>query len=181
MTEAPRKILIVDDDDGIRRQLRWAFDGFEVAMAGDRKGAVESIAVEKPQVVLLDLGLPPDADGPAEGLAALEGILAEAPGTKIIVMTGQEDRDHAVRAIALGAYDFYQKPIEMEVLGPIVDRAHRLFALEEENRRLSMASAGTPLPGVITSNPRMEAFCDEIRNFAATDMSELFMGESGTG
>ena len=131
MTEAPRKILIVDDDDGIRRQLRWAFDGFEVAMAGDRKGAVESIAVEKPQVVLLDLGLPPDADGPAEGLAALEGILAEAPGTKIIVMTGQEDRDHAVRAIALGAYDFYQKPIEMEVLGPIVDRAHRLFALEE--------------------------------------------------
>ncbi len=181
MTEPTRKLLVVDDDDGIRRQLRWAFDKFEVLAAGDRPSAMETVRRCAPPVVLLDLGLPPDPHGPSEGLATLDTIMAEAPATKVIVMSGQTQREYAVQAVARGGYDFYQKPIEVDTLSMIVDRAYHVFSLEEENRRLISGTASTPIPGLITTNAEMLALCEDLRRFAPSDVSMLLLGESGTG
>ena len=181
MTEPTRKLLVVDDDDGIRRQLRWAFDKFEVLAAGDRSSAMETVRRFAPPVVLLDLGLPPDPHGPTEGLATLDTIMSEAPATKVIVMSGQTQREYAVQAVARGGYDFYQKPIEVDTLSMIVDRAYHVFSLEEENRRLISGMASSPIPGLITTNAEMLALCDELRRFAPSEVSMLLLGESGTG
>lgn len=179
--EANLKLLVVDDDEALRQQLRWAFDGFAVSLAGNRQSAITEFDNNPTPVVLLDLGLPPDQDGPTEGLATLEAILAIAPETKVIVMTGQTDREYAVRAIGLGAYDFYEKPIEAEALSLIVARAQNLYALEAENRRLQTQRNSESLPGVIAVSPKMLEVCRNVRKFAATDISALIMGESGTG
>jgi two-component system NtrC family response regulator len=179
--EPKSKLLVVDDDQGLRGQLRWAFDDCEVLLAGDRREALAEVKKEKPSVVLLDLGLPPDPHGPTEGLATLEGILSLAPETKIIVMSGQTQRDYAVQAVARGAYDFYQKPIEIETLGLIVRRAFHLFSLEDENRTLMRSAAKMPLPGLVTANPKMLEICQQLRRFASSDVTILLLGESGTG
>ena len=104
------KLLVVEDDLGLQDQLRWCFDRYEVVMAGNRVSALEQVRRHRPPVVTLDLGLPPDADGISEGLATLEEIVAASPDTKVIVVTGQNDRENAVRAVGSGAYDFYYKP-----------------------------------------------------------------------
>ena len=174
-------LLVVDDDKGLSRQLRWAFDDCEVVLAGERQEALAKVKKEKPSVVLLDLGLPPDPHGPTEGLATLEGILSLAPETKVIVMSGQTQRDYAVQAVARGAYDFYQKPIEIETLSLIVRRAFHLFSLEEENRALVRSAAKMPLPGLVTANPKMLEICQQLRRFAPSDVTILLLGESGTG
>ena len=132
-------------------------------------------------MVLLDLGLPPDPDGPSEGLAALDEIIARGSTTKVIVMTGQADRAYAVQAVGAGAYDYYQKPIEIDVLAPIVNRAYNLYELEEENRQLSTQAASTPIAGLITANSGMQDLLRKIREVAPTDVSVLIYGESGTG
>ena len=182
MSEANSALLIVDDDEGIRRQLRWALDGFQVLEAKDRASAVATVKKRGVPVVVLDLGLPPDVDGPSEGLQALEEILAIAPDAKVIVMTGQTEREYAVKAVGLGAYDFYQKPLEMDALELVVGRAMRLFELEAENRRLSSgAEQATPLPGLVGSDPSMLKVCEAVKRFAAADMTILLVGESGTG
>lgn len=137
MSESKRKLLIVDDDTGIQRQLRWSFDDYDVSVAGDRDEAVAQFRSETPAVVTVDLGLPPDPDGATEGLATVEAILKLAPETKVIVVTGNEDHENALKAIALGAYDFYRKPIVSEELGHIIQRALHLYDLEQENRRLA--------------------------------------------
>ncbi|MEM7225461.1 MAG: PEP-CTERM-box response regulator transcription factor [Pseudomonadota bacterium] len=176
-----RKLLIVDDDEGLQRQLRWAFDDCEVAVASDRESALAALAKHKPPVVLLDLGLPPDANGPSEGLATLEEILASAPDSKVIMVSGQTEREYAIRAVGLGAYDFYQKPIEVEVLKLIVQRAFNFHALEQENRRLASGVGDPLLPGVITANLDMMKIAEDVKKFAATDVTVLVTGESGTG
>ena len=181
MSEPTPKLLVVDDDEGIRRQLRWAFDNFEVEAADDRASALTVIRKKSPPVVLLDLGLPPDPHGPSEGLAALDTIMAEAPATKVIVMSGQTQREYAVQAVARGAYDFYQKPIEVETLNLIVERAYHVFSLEEDNRRLIDGKASAPIPGLITTNTDMLALCEDLRRFAPSDVTVLLLGESGTG
>lgn len=175
------KLLVVDDDEGLRRQLRWAFDDCEVFLAQERQEAIALIKQERPSVVLLDLGLPPDPHGPTEGLAILQAILSAAPETKVIVMSGQTQREYAVQAVARGAYDFYQKPIEIETLGLIVRRAFRLFSLEDENRKLVSSSVEVPLPGLVTANPKMLQVCQQMRRFAPSEVTILLLGESGTG
>ena len=120
MSDEQATLLVVEDDPGLQSQLRWSLDGFNVIVAGDRQAALTEIARHKPAVVTLDLGLPPDADGASEGLATLENILETAPETKVIVVSGNDDRENAVRAVGLGAYDFYQKPIDPEILRLIV-------------------------------------------------------------
>ncbi|HSK29653.1 MAG TPA: PEP-CTERM-box response regulator transcription factor, partial [Candidatus Limnocylindria bacterium] len=180
-TKPKRKLLVVDDDKGLSRQLRWAFDDCEVLLAGERREAFAELKKEKPSVVLLDLGLPPDPHGPTEGLATLEGILSLAPETKVIVMSGQTQREYAVQAVARGAYDFYQKPIEIETLSLIVRRAFHLFSLEDENRTLARSAAKMPLPGLVTANPKMLEICQQLRRFAPSDVTILLLGESGTG
>mgnify|MGYP003626471275 CR=1 FL=1 len=178
--QAP-SLLLVEDDPGLRSQLRWALDEFDVHVAEDRNTALEQLSALKPNVVVLDLGLPPDPNGATEGLGILESILSDRPETKVIVSSGNEDRQNAVEAIRLGAYDFYPKPVDVDVLKLIIDRALRLQELEQENRRLSVKSTESPFDELITSSPKMLKVCETIRRIAAADVRVMLMGESGTG
>lgn len=174
-------LLVVEDDPGLQKQLRWSFDDYEVLVAGDREQALAHLRRYEPPVVTLDLGLPPEADATTEGFATLEQILALAPETKVIVVTGQHDRVNAVKAIGMGAYDFYSKPFESHLLQLIVDRAFRVHGLQEENRRLRTKQSATQLQGMITSDPEMLRVCRTIEKVGPSDASVLLLGESGTG
>ena len=175
-------LLIVEDDAGLQRQLRWAYDGYEVVVAGDRAAALEAVRLHEPQVVTLDLGLPPDPDGTSEGLAALGEILSLKPDTKVIVASGHGARPSALAAIAGGAWDFYQKPIDIDQLGLIVARAFHVQALEAENRRLAQRVEGSAgLGGLITAAPEMLKVMRTIERIAPADISVMLLGASGTG
>jgi two-component system NtrC family response regulator len=177
----PRPLLIVEDDPALQKQLRWSFDQFETLTASDRESALAQIHRHTPAVVTMDLGLPPDADSVSEGFRLLEQILASAPDTKIIVLTGQNDRANALRAIALGAYDFFAKPFEPELLGLTIDRAYRLFDLQQENRRLQEMQQPTALSGLLTRDGEMLRICRTIEKVASSNATVLLLGESGTG
>ena len=181
MSPTAKSLLIVDDDSGLLRQLRWAFSDHKVYPAASRHEAIEIIRVAPVPVAILDLGLPPDPDGASEGLATLMEIREIAPATKVIIATGNETREHALRAIALGAYDFYQKPIDIEVLRMIVGRAEQMFELEAENRRLNEAAIASPIDGIIANSPEMLQVLRNIEKLAPTDVAVLILGESGTG
>jgi two-component system NtrC family response regulator len=174
------KLLIVEDDAGLQRQLRWAYDDYEVIVAGDRREAIDAVRAEEPAVVTLDLGLPPDPDGISEGFATLADILRLKPDTKVIVASGHGARESALRAIAEGAWDFYQKPIDIDALGLIVARAFHVHALEEENRRLATAPREA-LGGLITAAPEMLKVTGMIERVASADVSVMLLGASGTG
>ena len=176
-----KPLLVVEDNPGLQKQLKWSFEGYQVYIAGDRVTAIELLKQHSIPVVTLDLGLLPDPANATEGLAALKEILNFAPHTKIIVVTGNDDRENALEAISLGAYDFYQKPIDPDVLGLIVDRAYQLFELEEENRQLSLEHRDSPLDGIIGSSPSMLAAYRLVEKVAPTDATSLVLGESGTG
>ncbi len=175
------KLLIVEDDPGLSSQYRWAFQGSAVLLAPNREAAVGLLTRDKPSVVIMDLGLPPDPDGVTEGFATLAQILRLAPATKVIVATSHGDRAHALRAIAAGAYDFCEKPVEIELLRGIVARAHRLAELEQENRRLADAMPVSPIRRIITASDVMLKVCRDIERLAATDVTVLLGGESGSG
>ena len=182
MSDAKRKpLLIVEDDPALQKQMRWAFDQYETVGAENREAAVVQLRRHEPAVVTLDLGLPPQPDDPTEGLRLLEEVLALAPDTKVIVLTGQNDRANAVKAIGLGAYDFYAKPFEPELLGLTIDRAYRLYELQAENRRLSQAQLPSAISGIITRDPEMLRLCRTVEKLAQTNVTVLLLGESGTG
>jgi two-component system NtrC family response regulator len=181
MTAQARKLMVVEDDPGLQRQLRWCFEGYEVLTMGDRVHALEQIQRHKPPVVTLDLGLPPDPDGSSEGFATLEQILTIAPHTKVIVVTGNNDRENAVRAVGMGAYDFFNKPINAELLGFLVNRAYHLYDLETENRRLVRNHKAPALDGFITSSAKMHTVCQTVEKVAPSNATILLLGESGTG
>jgi len=174
-------LLIVDDDAGLLRQLRWAFSDHKVYTASTRQEAIALSRRTPVSVAIVDLGLPPDPDGASEGLAILAEILAIAPATKVIIATGNETREHALRACALGAYDFYQKPINIDDLQRIVSRAEKMFELEAENRRLLEAATASPIDGIIASGEEMLKVLRTIEKIAPTDVAVLLRGESGTG
>jgi len=177
-----KKLLIVEDDAGLQRQLRWAYEGYEIHTAANRDEAIAVIRAEEPQVVTLDLGLPPDPDGTTEGFATLETILQLSPATKVIVASGHGAHESMLKAIALGAWDFYQKPIDIDALGLIVARAFHVHALETENRRLAeRAEAGAVLGGMITGAPEMLKVTRTIERVAGADVSVMLLGASGTG
>ena len=177
------KLLIVEDDEGLQRQLRWAYDDYEVLVASDANAAVDLLRAAEPAVVTLDLGLPPDPDGVSEGFAALDNILRLKPDTKVIVASGHGARESALRAIASGAYDFYQKPVDIDQLGLIVRRAFQLHELESENRRLEsqVGEDRTVLGTMITAAPEMMKVARTIERVANTDVSVMLLGASGTG
>ena len=181
MAEATRTLLIVEDDKGLQKQMRWAFEGCDVVVAANREEAIVQLRRHEPQVVTLDLGLPPDPDATTEGFATLQEILALGPSTKVIVLTGQSDHANALRAVKMGAYDFFAKPFEHEILGLIVERAFRLAELESENRRLGEHKSASPLAGLITSDPGMRALCRQVEKLAPTTATVLLVGDSGTG
>ena len=176
-----KPLLVVEDNPGLQKQLKWSFEGYQVYVAGDRVAAIEQLKQHHTPVVTLDLGLPPDPANASEGLAALEEILTLAPHTKVIVVTGNDDRQNALKAISLGAYDFYQKPVEPDILGLIVDRAYSLFELEEENRRLAEQGSVSPLDGIIGASLPMLAACRMVEKVGPSEATTLILGESGTG
>ena len=180
MSQDKEILLVVEDDPGLQKQMRWSFDDYEVVVAGDRENALLQLRRHEPAVVTLDLGLPPDADGASEGLATLKEILALMPDTKVIVVTGNHDRANAVRAIGVGAYDFYQKPFDPEIMGLAVQRAFRLHTLQQENRRLQQSQDST-MQGIITRDPGMLKLCRNVEKVAPSDATVMLQGESGTG
>jgi len=177
----PRVLLVVEDDEGLQRQLKWAYDGYQVVCAGDRASAIEALRAHEPAVVTLDLGLPPDPDGTNEGFATLAEILRLKPDTKVIVASGHGARESAMRAIAMGAYDFYKKPVDIDELGFIVARAFHLHDIEDENRRLETGATGTVLGSMITAAPEMLKVAKTIERVASADVSVMLLGASGTG
>ncbi|HEX8580397.1 MAG TPA: PEP-CTERM-box response regulator transcription factor [Allosphingosinicella sp.] len=184
MTAAAKaKLLIVEDDEGLQRQLRWAYDDYEVLFASDRTAAIDLLRAEEPSVVTLDLGLPPDPNGVTEGFATLETILSLKPETKVIVASGHGARESALRAIASGAYDFYQKPVDIDQLGLIVRRAFQLHGIENENRRLEerVGEETKVLGTMITAAPEMLKVARTIERVANTNVSVMLLGASGTG
>ncbi|HEY6916524.1 MAG TPA: sigma 54-interacting transcriptional regulator, partial [Allosphingosinicella sp.] len=183
MSDTKPILLVVEDDEGLQRQLRWAYEDYDVRTAGDRTTAIDIVRAEEPAVVTLDLGLPPDPDGVSEGFAALEQILALRPDTKVIVASGHGARESALRAIASGAYDFYQKPVDIDQLGLIVRRAFQLHGIETENRRLAARPGGTQtvLGAIVTASPEMLKVARTIERVANTGVSVLLLGASGTG
>ncbi len=183
MTETRPKLLVVEDDAGLQAQLKWAYEDFDVVVAGDRASALAALRVEMPDVVTLDLGLPPDPDGTSEGFAVLDEIMALKPDTKVIVASGHEARESALQAIARGAYDFYRKPVDIDALGLIVRRALELHRLEEENRRLAsrVEKDEKVLGRLITAAPEMIRVARTIERVANTNVSVMLLGASGTG
>jgi two-component system NtrC family response regulator len=183
-TGAPRpKLLVVEDDPGLQTQLKWAYEDYEVLVAGDHDSAIDLLRAEEPAVVTLDLGLPPDPDGTREGFRILQAILELKPDTKVIVVSGHGERSSALAAIASGAWDFYQKPIDIDELGLIVRRAFHVRALEVENARLAEAGTGDNrvLGGMITGAPEMQKVARTIERVANLDVSVMLLGASGTG
>ena len=179
---ALQKLLVVEDDEGLQRQLRWSYEHYEVIIAGDREAALAAVRAHEPAVVTLDLGLPPDPDGVTEGFATLAAILRLRPGTKVIVASGHGARESARRAIAEGAFDFYSKPVDIDELGLIVRRAFHVAALEAENRRLEETlQAGDVLGGIITGSPEMMKVARMIERVATAQVSVMLLGASGTG
>jgi len=179
--EVKPKLLVVEDDPGLQSQLRWSLEGFDVAVAEDRGSALAQLRRLEPPVVTLDLGLPPDPGGVSEGFGLLQEMLSLLPETKVIVVTGHNDRTNAMRAIEMGAYDFYEKPIDPDLLAISVSRAARLYEIEQENLRLQASPGGMALEGLIASSPEMLKVCRSVEKLAPTDVSTLLLGESGTG
>ncbi|MGH8195808.1 MAG: PEP-CTERM-box response regulator transcription factor [Woeseiaceae bacterium] len=181
MSEEGRKLLIVEDDPGLLRQLRWCFEEYDVVSAGDRNSAINELRRHAPLVVLQDLGLPPNPEGVDEGLATLQDILRLLPHTKVIVVTGHGDQENALKAVAMGAYDFYQKPVDTDTLQLLVERAFNISELEGENRRLQSLASESPLDGIVAASEGMLQVCRMIEKVAPTNVTTLLLGESGTG
>ncbi len=174
-------LLIVEDDEGLQRQLKWAYDGYRVVLAGDRAAAIDALRLHEPSVVTLDLGLPPDPDGTEEGFATLTEMLRIKPDTKVIVASGHGARESALKAVALGAYDFYRKPVDIDELGLIVARAFKLHEIESENRRLEGGAGSAVLGSIISGAPEMLKVARTIERVASADVSVMLLGASGTG
>lgn len=174
-------LLVVEDDPGLQKQMRWGFDNYEVVLAGDCDSAIAQMRRFEPAVMTLDLGLPPDPDGVSQGFETLRKALELFPETKVIVITGNQDRTHAVQAVGMGAYDFYQKPFDPDVLGLVIDRAFRLHQLQAENRKLMARSAASGAQGIISHDPAMQRLTRTVEKLAPSDATVLLMGESGTG
>src|SRR5512133_3568197 len=179
--ETVRSLLIVEDDLALQKQIKWSLDRFESVTAHDRSSALLQMRKCLPAVITMDLGLPPDADSVSEGLKLLEQVMAFDPDIKVIVLTGQNDQAHALRAVAMGAYDFFAKPFEPELLNLTVERAFRLFELQRENRRLQELHQPDALAGLITRDPDMLRICRTIEKVASSNATVMLLGESGTG
>ena len=171
-----KKLLVIEDDPGLRSQLKWCFENFSVVQAEDMESASSQLEAHKPSVVTLDLGLPPDPGGVSVGFAILEKIVTEYPQAKVIVVTGQEDRENALKAIDMGAYDFFHKPIDAKILPLVIERAYQLGEIELENRSLRQKRETSPLDGVITTSPSMIKVCELVEKIAPSNLTVLILG-----
>lgn len=176
-----KKLLVIEDDLGLQKQLRWSLDAYDVYVASDRESALAMMRRHEPAVVTMDLGLPPDPDGATEGLLVLQQILSMAPDTKVIVLSGNQDRENAVKAIGLGAYDFHQKPAEPDILNLVIQRAFILHELQLANQRMASIQTSSAFAGLITRDPAMLKLCRNIEKIAPSNASVMLLGSSGTG
>jgi two-component system NtrC family response regulator len=176
-----QKLLVIEDDTGLQKQLRWSLDAYEVVVADDRESAMAQLRRHQPAVATMDLGLPPDPDGATEGLALLQQILAAAPDTKVILLSGNQDRANALKAIAAGAYDFHQKPLDADTLALVIERAFYLHALQQENRRMMQIQSDSPLAGIISRDPGMLRVCRSVERVAPSSATVMLLGDSGSG
>ncbi len=176
-----KKLLVVEDDCGLQTQLRWSFDAYEVVLADRRETALAQLRRHQPAVVTMDLGLPPEPDGAGEGLALLQQMLAAAPDTKVIILSGNQERANALKAVAMGAYDFHQKPVDADLLGLVVERAFFLHAMQQENRRMLQIEADSPLGGIVSRDPAMLKLCRSVEKVAPSSASVMLLGDSGSG
>ncbi len=174
-------LLIVEDDLALQKQIKWSLDRFESVVASDREAALVQFRRHQPAVVTMDLGLPPDPDAASEGFKLLDAMLALDPLVKVIVLTGQNEQTHALRAVAMGAYDFLAKPFEPEVLNLTVDRALRMAELQAENRRLQALHQPDAMAGLITRDSEMQRIARTVERVASANATVLLLGESGTG
>jgi len=175
------KLLVVEDDAGLQKQLRWSLDAYEVVVANDRESAMAQLRRHQPAVATMDLGLPPDPDGATEGLALLQQILAASPDTKVIILSGNQERAHALKAIAMGAYDFHQKPLDTDTLSLVIARAFYLHAIQQENRRMLQIQSDSPLAGIISRDPGMLKVCRSVEKVAPSSATVMLLGDSGSG
>ena len=180
-SQGKKKLLIIEDDLGLQKQLRWNFDDYEVSLAADRESALSQLRRHEPAVITMDLGLPPDPDGSTEGLAILQEVLALAPETKLIVLTGNQDHTNALKAVEMGAYDFQQKPFDPDMLSLVVERAFFLHDLQQENQRLQSVKGESPISDVVTRDPALIKACRNIEKVAPSDATVMLLGDSGTG
>ncbi|WP_114971797.1 PEP-CTERM-box response regulator transcription factor [Rhodoferax ferrireducens] len=180
-SEKTRSLLIVEDDLALQKQIKWSLDRFDSVMAHDRESALLQLRKSAPAVVTMDLGLPPDTDSVSEGFRLLEQMLVFDPDIKVIVLTGQNDQANALRAVAMGAYDFFAKPFEPELLNLTIERAFRLFELQSENRRLQTLYQPDALSDLMTRDPNMLRICRTIEKVATSNVTVMLLGESGTG
>jgi len=178
---AKRKLLVVEDDPGLQLQLRWALDAYEVVFAADRNTALGQLRRHQPAVATIDLGLPPDTDGATEGLALLTQMLGISPDMKVIVLSGNQERANVLKAVAQGAYDFHQKPLEPDVLRLMTKRAFFLHAVQQDNRRMLQTEADSPLAGIVTRDPGMLRVCRSVEKVAPSSATVMLMGASGSG
>ena len=174
-------LLIVEDDLALQKQIKWSLDRFESVTASDRESALVQVRRHQPAVVTMDLGLPPDPDSVSEGFRLLQQLLDIDPDVKVIVLTGQNDQAHALRAVAMGAYDFLAKPFDPDVLGLTIERAFRLAELQAENRRLQALHQPDAMAGLMTRDPDMLRISRTVERVASSDATVLLLGESGTG
>lgn len=181
MESLEKTILIIEDDEGLQSQLKWHFDDFNttIVSASNRQDALATVRLYEPNIIIQDLGLPPDEEGVTEGFKCIDEILKISPGIKIIVLTGKNEHQNALNAIRAGAYDFYYKPVDTDTLDHVVERAFRIAQLEQENRQaLDMTE---PLAGVVTGNKQMQNVCRMVEKIAQTNITATLLGESGTG
>jgi two-component system NtrC family response regulator len=178
---AKNKLLVVEDDAGLQTQLRWSLDAYEVITADDRESAMAQLRRHQPPVITMDLGLPPDPDGASEGLALLSQVLAAAPDSKVIILSGNQERAFALKAIAMGAYDFHQKPLDADTLSLVIARAFYLHAMQQENRRMAQIQSDSPLAGIISRDPVMLKLCRSVERVAPSSATAMLLGDSGSG
>jgi two-component system NtrC family response regulator len=180
LSQKKKVLLIIEDDIGLQKQLKWSFESYEVVIAGDREEAISAVRRYRPDVMTLDLGLPPDPTNASEGLKTLAEILSLHSRAKIIVVTGNDDRENAILAVAGGAYDFYQKPVDIDILSLIIERAFQLAQLEQDKLKLEK-NDNEPLQGLIAVSPKMLSLSKMIEKVAPSDITTTLLGESGTG
>jgi two-component system NtrC family response regulator len=176
-----KKLLVVEDDPGLQKQLRWGLDEYDVLVAERREQALAQLRRHQPCVVTMDLGLPPDPDGASEGLALLRDIVTAAPETKVIVLSGNQDRGNVLKAIGSGAYDFQQKPLDADLLRLVIQRAFFLHGVQQDNRRMLQIEADSPLAGIISRDPAMLKMCRSVEKVAPSSASVMLLGDSGCG
>jgi two-component system NtrC family response regulator len=176
-----KKLLVVEDDPGLQKQLRWGLDEYDVLISERREQALAQLRRHQPCVVTMDLGLPPDPDGASEGLALLRDLITAAPETKVIVLSGNQDRGNVLKAIGMGAYDFQQKPLDADLLRLVIQRAFFLHGVQQDNRRMLQIEADSPLAGIISRDPAMLKMCRSVEKVAPSSASVMLLGDSGCG